>query len=167
MTAYRIAGTADAPAIRALIERGYRGDSARQGWTHEADLLDGDRTSLEEIAAAVAAPDKRVLLAERDGAVIGTVSTTDLGSGRAYMGLLCVDPRLQAAGLGRDLIARIEALAAQDFGARVMELTVVDARAELVAWYERRSYVRTGEIRPFPLPMDVPYLMVVLERAIG
>ena len=167
MTEYRIAAPADVPAIRALIESGYRGDSARRGWTNEADLLEGDRTSEAEIAEMVAAPDKRVLLAERDGALIGTVTATDLGSGKAYMGLLCVNPLLQAAGLGRALIARIEALAAQDFGARPMELTVVDARAELIAYYERRGYVRTGEIRPFPLPLDVPYLMVVLERAIG
>ena len=167
MTEYRIAAPADVPAIRALIESGYRGDSARRGWTNEADLLEGDRTSEAEIAEMVAAPDKRVLLAERDGALIGTVTATDLGSGKAYMGLLCVNPLLQAAGLGRALIARIETLAAQDFGARTMELTVVDARAELIAYYERRGYVRTGEIRPFPLPLDVPYLMVVLERRIG
>ena len=167
MTHYRIAAPADAPAIRALIKSGYRGDSARQGWTNEADLLEGDRTSEAEIAEMVAAPDKRVLLAERDGALIGTVTATDLGSGKAYMGLLCVNPLLQAAGLGRALIARIETLAAQDFGAHTMELTVVDARAELIAYYERRGYVRTGEIRPFPLPLDVPYLMVVLERSIG
>ncbi|MFM9935740.1 MAG: GNAT family N-acetyltransferase [Novosphingobium sp.] len=167
MTTYRIAGPADVPTIRALIESGYRGDSARQGWTHEADLLEGDRTSEAEIAAAVAAPDKRVLLAEREGGLVGTVTATDLGGGTAYMGMLCVDPLRQAAGLGRDLIARIEALAASDFGAHTMELTVVDARGDLIAWYERRGYVRTGEIRPFPLPMDVPYLMVVLARAIG
>lgn len=167
MTTHRIAGPADVPGIRALIERGYRGESSRRGWTSEADLLEGDRTSDAEIAAAVAAQDKRVLLAERDGVLIGTVTATDLGGGTAYMGMLCVDPLLQAAGLGRDLIARIEALAARDFAAHSMELTVVDARTDLIAWYERRGYERTGEIRPFPLPMDVPFLMVVLARAIG
>jgi ribosomal protein S18 acetylase RimI-like enzyme len=167
MAQYRIAGAADVSAIRKLIERGSRGDSARQGWTHEADLLDGERTSEGEIAEIVAAPDKRTLLAERDGALIGSVTATDLGSGTAYLGMLCVDPLLQAAGLGRDLMARIEALAARDFAAHKMELTVIDARADLIAWYERRGYVRTGDIRPFPLPMNVPYLMVVMARKIG
>ena len=167
MTTYRIAAPEDVPAIRALIENGYRGDSARKGWTHEADLLDGNRTSEAEIAAIVAAPEKRMLLAERDGALVGTVTITDLGDGRAYLGMLCVDPAVQAAGLGRALISQVEALAAQDFGAQIMEMTVIDARSELIAWYERRGYVRSDEIRPFPLPMDVPYLMVVLERPIG
>ncbi len=162
--AYRIAQGADAPALRALIESGYRGDSSRRGWTSEADLLEGDRTTPEEIAAMIAAPEKRVLLAERDGALIGTVTITDLGAGRAYLGLLCVDPAVQAAGLGRALITRAEELAAGDFAARAMEMTVIDARAELIAYYERRGYTRTGELRPFPLPMDVPFKMVVLEK---
>jgi ribosomal protein S18 acetylase RimI-like enzyme len=166
-TTYRIAGPADAPAVRALIESGYRGDSARQGWTNEADLLEGDRTSVEEVAAMIAAPEKRVILAERDGALVGTVTITDLGGGKAYMGLLCVSPTLQAGGLGRSLVSEVEALAAREFGADRMELIVVDVREELIAWYERRGYVRTGELRPFPLPMDVPYKMVVLERPIA
>lgn len=161
---YRIAGPADAPAVRALIESGYRGDSARKGWSNEADLLDGDRTTPEEVAAMIAAPEKRVLLAERDGALVGTVTITDLGQGLAYMGLLCIDPDLQAGGLGRALVAEVEKLAASAFGATRMELIVVDARAELIAWYERRGYVRTGELRPFPLPLDVSFQMVVLER---
>ena len=167
MTTYRIATPADVPAIRALIESGYRGDSARHGWTSEADLLEGNRTSEAEIAEIVAAPEKRVLLAERDGALVGTVTITDLGGGRAYLGLLCVDPAVQAAGLGRTLITQVEELAVQDFAAHTMEMTVIDARPELIAYYERRGYIRSGEIRPFPLPMDVPYLMVVLERPIS
>lgn len=161
---YRIAGPADAPAVRALIESGYRGDSARKGWSNEADLLDGDRTTPEEVAAMIAAPEKRVLLAERDGALVGTVTITDLGGGLAYMGLLCIDPDLQAGGLGRALVNEVEKLAAREFGATRMELIVVDARTELIAWYERRGYVRTGELRPFPLPLDVSFQMVVLER---
>lgn len=167
MTTYRIARLADAPTVRALIEGGYRGDSARKGWSHEADLLGGDRTTPEEVAAMVTAPEKRVLLAEQDGALVGTVTITDLGNGLAYMGLLCIDPVRQTAGLGRALVSEVEQLAAREFGSTRMELIVVDAREELIAWYERRGYTRTGELRPFPLPMDVPFKMVVLERLIA
>ncbi len=163
----RIAQPSDAPAVRALIESGYRGESARAGWTNEADLLEGDRTTPAEIAAMIAAPEKRVLLAEQDGALVGTVTITDLGHGLAYMGLLCISPTLQAGGLGRALVGEVEQLAVREFGADRMELIVVDVRAELIAWYERRGYVRTGELRPFPLPLDVPYQMVVLERLIA
>ena len=150
-----------------LFRSCYRGDSARKGWSNEADLLDGDRTTPEEVAAMIAAPEKRVLLAERDGALVGTVTITDLGGALAYMGLLCIDPDLQAGGLGRALVREVEQLAVCEFGAKRMELIVVDVREELIAWYERRGYTRTGELRPFPLPMDVPYKMVVLERSIS
>jgi GNAT superfamily N-acetyltransferase len=191
VTHYRLALPEDVPALRALVERGYRGDSARTGWTHEADLLSGERTSEAELARNVASADMRILLAERDGALIGTVTVTNLGAnggangganvgangganvggGRAYLGMLCVDPAQQAAGLGRALIAQAERLAAQDFGARMMEMTVIDARPELIVWYERHGYVRTGELRPFPMddaePGPVEFRMAVLERAIG
>lgn len=167
MIQFRTATAADVPALRALVERAYRGDSAKQGWTHEADLLDDERTSDAELAETIADPKARVLLARIEGKLAGTVTIRDLGEGRAYLGMLCVDPDLQAAGLGRALMADAEDMAVDAFGARTMEMTVIDARAELIAYYERRGYARTGELRPFPLPVDVPYKMAVLERAIG
>ncbi len=167
MMQVRLATPADIPALRALVERAYRGDSARGGWTHEADLLDDERTDEAELAATLADPAARVLVAEQDGAFTGTVTITRKSATHAYLGMLCVDPVLQAAGLGRALIAAAEAQALSDFGATVMEMTVIDKRAELIAWYERRGYIRTGETRPFPVPGDHPFAMVVLERDIG
>ena len=167
MIRFRTATAADVPALRALVESAYRGDSAKRGWTHEADLLDDERTSDAELAATIADEKARVLLARIDGKLIGTVTIRDLGEGRAYLGMLCVDPDLQTEGLGRALIADAEDMAAEEFGARIMEMTVIDAREELIAYYERRGYTRTGELRPFPLPADVPYKMAVLERAIA
>ncbi len=152
------------PALRALVERAYRGDSARGGWTHEADLLDDDRTDEAELAASLADPANRVLVAEADGRLTGTVTITRRNATHAYLGMLCVDPALQAGGLGRTLIAAAEAQAARDFGSSTMEMTVIDKRPELIAWYERRGYARTGEARPFPVPGDHPFAMVVLER---
>ena len=163
----RLARAHDAPMLRALIERAYRGDSARRGWTNEADLLDDERTSVAEIKGLIVSADKRVLVAEQAGALIGTVTVTDLGGAKAYLGMLCVEPTLQAAGLGRTLINRIEEIAARDFGAKMMEMTVIDQRPELVRYYERRGYHDTGERRPFPVPYPVDFAMVVLERAIG
>ena len=167
MIELRLARADDALMLRALIERAYRGDSARQGWTNEADLLDDERTSVAEIEGLIVSADKRVLVAEQAGALIGTVTVTDLGSAKAYLGMLCVEPTLQAAGLGRTLINRIEEIAARDFRATIMEMTVIDQRPELVHYYERRGYHDTGERRPFPVPYPVDFAMVVLERAIG
>jgi ribosomal protein S18 acetylase RimI-like enzyme len=164
---FRTATMADVPALRGLVERAYRGDSARLGWTHEADLLDDQRTSDAELAASITDPASRVVLAHRGAALIGTVTVQDLGSGRAYLGMLCVDPAVQAAGLGRALIAQAERIAHDGFGARVMEMTVIDRRPELIAWYERCGYRFHGETRPFAVPGDHPFAMVVLERVLG
>lgn len=164
MIRFRLAAPDDLLRLRALVEACYRGETAKQGWTHEADLLGDERTSDAELAEAVAAPNMRVLLAEVERQLAGTVTITDLGQGRAYLGMLCVLPELQAEGLGRALIADAEDMAAEQFGANVMEMTVIEARPELVAWYERRGYNRTGDRRPMPSSGNDDITMVVLER---
>lgn len=161
----RLALAADLPALHPVIERAYRGDSARAGWTFESDLLDGARTDPEELAAILESPAERLLVALSDeGAPIGCVQVTDRGEGLAYLGLLCIDPALQAGGMGRAMIAAAESLARDVFGARTMEMTVIDRRPELIAYYERRGYALTGETRPFPIELDPPLDMVVLAK---
>ncbi|WP_163220489.1 GNAT family N-acetyltransferase, partial [Citrobacter freundii] len=71
--------------------------------------------------------------------------------GLAYLGLLCVDPTLQSAGLGKRLVAAAEDCARAAFGASAMEMTVIDTRAELIAFYARRGYRNSGEKRDFPV----------------
>jgi GNAT superfamily N-acetyltransferase len=162
----RAASVADLPAVHALIERAYRGDSARAGWTYESDLLSEDRTSLGELAAIVGDPDKRILVAVRDGATIGCVEVAKEGEGVGYFGMLTVDPQLQAAGLGKLLIAAAEAEAVRAFGATRMELAVVDKRPELIAYYERRGYAATGGVKPFPAPEAIPLDLLVYSKAL-
>lgn len=162
---------ADLPALRALVEQAYRGDAARQGWTHEADLLEGERTSDADLAGAIAHPGQALLVAEDGGRLVGTVTVTVTASapGLAYLGMLAVAPDLQGSGLGRRLIAAAEQAARERFAATRMEMTVIDRRAELIDWYRRRGYRPTGEVRPFPGPLPQPpaFAMVVLERALG
>lgn len=152
--AFRFATLADIPAAHALIESGYRGDSARVGWTHEADFLDGQRTDHEALAEIINDPKQTLILAEDDGALIGCVVVADKGvqddARVGYFGMLTVKPTLQAGGLGRRLIEVAEQHA-REFGAGVMEMTVVTRRLELIAWYERRGFFDTGRREPFPL----------------
>jgi ribosomal protein S18 acetylase RimI-like enzyme len=161
-----MARSADAPALKALLEAAYRGDSARQGWNHEADILDDERTSREELDALIADPAVTILTA-RDGAnLIGCVAVTRKDAALAYLGMLCVLPTLQSGGMGRRLLDAAEDLARAD-GIAAMEMTVIDSRDSLIAWYERRGYRRTGETRPFPVPRDPPVTFVVLEKPLG
>nr|WP_313040844.1 GNAT family N-acetyltransferase [Brevundimonas diminuta] len=170
---FRPAAPDDVPALHRLIESAYRGDSAKAGWTHEADLLGGQRTDEAELRDILADASRVLLLAEIDGVLTGCVQVAKQGEGLAYLGLLTVDPRRQAGGLGRWLIAAAEAEAIDRFGATRMEMTVIRQRAELIAWYERRGYRLTGETRPFPLdderfglPQTRELVFVVLEKAL-
>jgi ribosomal protein S18 acetylase RimI-like enzyme len=164
---HRFASLDDVPTLHALIESGYRGDSARRGWSHEADLLDDTRTTADTLAATIADPASRVTLLHDGDVLIGTVTVTDLGQRRAYMGMLCVDPLRQAHGLGRGLITMAETVAVREFGAQAIEMTVVDQRPELIAYYQRRGYRLTGEVRPFPVENTRDLKLVVLDKAIG
>jgi ribosomal protein S18 acetylase RimI-like enzyme len=77
--------------------------------------------------------------------------------------MLCVLPTLQSAGLGRRLLDAAEDHARM-IGLAAMEMTVIDSRDALIAWYVRRGYAPTGETRPFPVRRDPPITFVVLEK---
>lgn len=166
MTSIAAARPADAAALKSLLEAAYRGDSARRGWNHEADILDDERVSPGEIEAMLGDPAVAILTA-RDGAVLtGCVAVTVKDTALAYLGMLCVAPDLQSGGLGRRLLDAAEDHA-HSLGIVAMEMTVIDSRDALIAWYERRGYVRTGETRPFPVLRDPPITFAVLEKPLG
>jgi GNAT superfamily N-acetyltransferase len=163
------------PALAAFVNAAYRGETSRQGWTHEADYLGGQRTSAQMLAAELAAHPQARLLAWReapDGPTLGCV-WLDPADGRSWkLGMLTVRPDLQAGGLGRRLLAAAEAEAAAG-GAGRIGLTVIHIRADLIAWYERRGYVATGAMEPFPygddrfgLPMRDDLAFLVMEKAL-
>lgn len=162
----RVARRDDLATLQPLIQRAYRGDDARAGWTHEADLLDGERIGIGELEAMIADPAERLLVGFDGDRMVGCVRVANSGGGLAYLGLLCVDPLLQTGGYGKQLIAAAEATARADFGAERIEMTVIDRRAELIAFYERRGYAQVGA-RDFPVVVDPPLHMVVLEKPLG
>lgn len=170
---FRIAEPRDIPALHALVESAYRGESAKGGWTHEADLLDGQRTDPEALAEIIADDAQAILLAEADRDLRGCVLVADKGEGRAYLGMLTVRPDLQSAGLGAALLTEAEGLARHVLAARTMEMTVIKRRSELIAWYVRRGYRDTGREAPFPshdprfgLPKVDDLVFVVLEKTL-
>jgi N-acetylglutamate synthase-like GNAT family acetyltransferase len=169
----RAATSEDVGQLHALIESAYRGDSAKRGWTHEADLLGGQRTDPELLLAMLDDPKQSLWVADHGGMLIGCVCVTDQGHGVGYLGLLSVRPDGQAEGLGKRLIAAAEAHARTTLEAKTMKMTVIKARRELIAYYERRGYVNTGREEPFPMddprfgvPKTDDLVFVVLEKAL-
>jgi GNAT superfamily N-acetyltransferase len=159
---FRHATLADVPVVVALVESAYRGDGSRAGWTTEADLLDGHRTDAADVADCIARARSIVLLAERDGVVVACAHVAvDVGGGEhagvaggieheaGYFGMFSVTPTLQRAGIGKRLLAEAERVAREHWQLSVMRMNVFDVRPELIAYYERRGYVRTGITKPF------------------
>ncbi|MFF3906708.1 GNAT family N-acetyltransferase [Streptomyces sp. NPDC001848] len=146
---FRDATEADIDALVALIESAYRGDASRAGWTTEADILEGQRTDPEGVLEVVKSPDSRLLTVERDGAIIACCQIERRGD-HAYFGMFAVSPTLQGGGLGKVVIAEAERTARETWGVKEMQMTVISVRNDLIAWYERRGYRRTGQMSPFP-----------------
>lgn len=69
--------------------------------------------------------------------------------------MLAVNPRLQGINLGKHMLAQAEALARTRFGSKKFILVVVSARSELIAFYLRRGYQRTGGLMDYPLSAAV------------
>lgn len=137
------------PAIVALVNAAYRGESGKQGWTTEADLLDGQRTDADEVMRLIAAENSMILLGETAGELIASVHLEKHQEG-AYLGMLAVRPAWQCQNIGKRMILEAERRAVSEFGAQKMLMTVIHRREELIAYYQRRGYVRTGRAKPFP-----------------
>ncbi|MFH8486778.1 GNAT family N-acetyltransferase [Streptomyces longisporoflavus] len=146
---FRAATDADVDALVSLIESAYRGDSSRAGWTTEADILQGQRTDPQGVIDVIESPVSKLLTVEREGEIVACCQLEQRGE-HAYFGMFAVSPALQGAGLGKVIMAEAERIAREVWGAKEMHMTVISVREDLVAWYERRGYRRTGKMTPFP-----------------
>lgn len=146
---FRNATAEDVPALVALVTSAYRGDVSRQGWTTEADMLDGERIDPDVLLRDIARARSRVLLAEREGALLACAHVAQEGAA-GYFGMFSVRPDLQGAGLGKALLTEAERVVRDEWALPAMRMTVIDIRDELIAFYERRGYRRTGIHKPFP-----------------
>nr|WP_298121203.1 GNAT family N-acetyltransferase [uncultured Pseudoxanthomonas sp.] len=146
---FRTATDADIPELVALVTSAYRGDVSRQGWTTEADLLDGQRIDDDGLRRDIERPRSRIIIAERDGALLACAHVAD-DDGAGYFGMFSVRPDLQGAGVGKAMLVEAERIARAEWQLPAMRMTVIDLRDELIAFYERRGYARTGIKKPFP-----------------
>lgn len=138
---------ADAAELDVLVNSAYRGDSSRQGWTTEADLLDGTRTDAKAIAEIIQKPGYTILKYVEGNHILGCVELHQDGA-RLYLGMLTVRPNLQGKGIGKQLMkaAEEEAIRLQ---CTSVYMTVISVRKELIEWYQRHGYQPTGERKPF------------------
>jgi ribosomal protein S18 acetylase RimI-like enzyme len=140
----------DVSELNTLVNSAYRGDSSRQGWTTEADLLDGIRIDEERLVELIQKQDSIILKYVDDAKkIIGCVHLEKKGD-RMYLGMLTVSPELQSKGIGKELMKAAE-LRAGKLNCRSVYMSVITDRMELIAWYEKYGYKNTGVKKPFPM----------------
>lgn len=138
---------ADAPSLDKLVNSAYRGDSSRQGWTTEADLLDGTRTDAAAIVELIQTPGTTLLKYVEENEILGCVELQNQDD-KLYLGMLTVRPHLQGKGIGKKLLKAAEEEAKKQKCTSIF-MTVISVRKELIDWYVRHGYQLTGERKPF------------------
>jgi len=162
----------DVPDLNVLVNSAYRGESSKQGWTTEADLLGGIRVDDHRLIEMITTTDSQILkYLDEKNKILACVHLEKHG-GKLYLGLLTVSPVLQGKGIGKELLSEADRVA-KGLGCHSIYMTVINERTELIDWYVRNGYHITGERKPFPA--DDPRFglpkkqleFIVLEKKIG
>ncbi|ANE50103.1 GNAT family N-acetyltransferase [Flavisolibacter tropicus] len=144
------ATTDDIPNLVRLVNSAYRGDSAKKGWTHEADLISGtERIDVASIKQMLKKPSSVILKCTDDTNTIVGCVYLDKQADKLYLGMLTVSPDIQARGIGKRLLQAADEYAQQNQLHHII-MTVINVRKELIDWYNRNGYTDTGERQPFP-----------------
>jgi ribosomal protein S18 acetylase RimI-like enzyme len=164
-----IADEKDISSLVALMDSAYRGENSKQGWTSEADLFIGNKRTDETSVANLIKKPSAVFLKylNEEGKLEGCVLLNKKDK-RIYLGMFSVSPSTQGKGIGKKLLAAADDYA-REHNCTSIFMTVITVREELIAWYERNGYQKTGKVLPFPvderygIPKQ-PLEMLVLEK---
>ncbi|MGZ9736021.1 GNAT family N-acetyltransferase [Flavobacterium sp. GNP002] len=161
----------DVSLLNTLINSAYRGESSKKGWTTEANILEGLRTTEQELTETIQNTKNTILKFTQENQIIGCVLLIEKKQ-ELYLGMLTVSPELQNSGVGKKLLQQAE-IHAFELGLPKIIMTVISVRDELIAWYKRNGYEDTGAREPFPasdvhIPItEVPLEFIVLEKRVS
>ena len=139
----------DVSALSTLVNSAYRGESSKKGWTTEAHLLGGIRITNKELTETIQKTDTFILKYTEAEKILGCMMLVQ-EENALYLGMLTVSPELQGKGIGKEMLKSAEVFAKEN-GIPKIVMTVISVRLELISWYERHGYVKTGETKPFPM----------------
>ena len=165
----RPAGAADIGPIHRIILAAFR---------KYADVLglDGQVSALRETEADIAKEieTKTVLVAERDGEIVGSVRYEMITNDVAYLTRFSVDPNVHNSGIGKLLLAAVNEYAARQ-GAKAVALHTASKMTPLVRMYygmgyyikstsEDRGYIRALFLKELTEDDALPDLSVLANH---
>jgi ribosomal protein S18 acetylase RimI-like enzyme len=158
----------DIAAILKVVNSAYHGQAGSNSWTSEGHLVAGPRITEENLYNYLQQPTVTILrCADEQGTVVGCV-LLEKKKDTLYLGMLSVDPQIQALGIGKLLLLQAETFA-RDHQYTTITITVIDRRHELIDWYKRKGYKPTGNIQPFTNPSSTAladFSFVELQKAL-
>ncbi|MCV6637316.1 GNAT family N-acetyltransferase [Candidatus Albibeggiatoa sp. nov. NOAA] len=141
----------DAEYVNRLINQAYRG---QEGWTRETDIVDGKRSSIEDVRDLIKNPDSHILVAKLNEVLTACICVEEKEK-QAYIGTFAVNPTFQNQGIGKIVLSLAEDYAVDKLGSQQLLMVVISQREELISFYERRGYQRTGKISEYPVHLNV------------
>ena len=164
-----IADENDIPFLVSLMDSAYRGEISKQGWTSEADLFIGEKRTNEETVSSLMKKPGAIFLkySDEQGGIEGCVLLHKKEAG-LYLGMFAVSPSAQGKGIGKKILTAADDYARSQ-GCKLIFMTVITIRKELIEWYERHGYKKTDKTLPFPYDERFgkpkqPLEMIVLEK---
>lgn len=160
---FRLAELSDIPSLVKLINQSYREQQGRS-WTTEVEFVKGQRISHEQLEQQLELSNSLLIVAETDSSKIVACIGLNFQDNNVEIGTFCTDPHIQNMKVGRCVLEYAEQFALQkapELDSAVMY--VLDVRSELIAYYERRGYVKTGNEEPYPIDADVGMPLIPIK----
>ena len=157
---YRIATVKDVPELVSLINNSYRPNGSEAGWTHESELIEGDRINPQQLTDLLDRDGSTILLGLNKGEIVACVNINE-ESGAIYLAMLTVKPSCQNFGLGKEMLQLAEEYAENQYESSTLNLFVISERKELYDFYLRRGYQSTEIISDYPANAGVGIPKVV------
>jgi ribosomal protein S18 acetylase RimI-like enzyme len=184
---YRPAIPSEASLVHDLITKGFRAEDTRSNWTGDStkNLNDTFSIPLAAIENAITTENSVFMLAlttirtypqnaksTQQEDVVACFNLIRKSDDTASIGWFVVAQKYQQGGVGRRVLSYAEDFAQLNWsGMRFLELNALSSRDNLIMWYERCGYVKTGKVVPFPereavnLPKDLGF--IYLQKSLG
>ncbi|CEJ55068.1 hypothetical protein PMG11_01345 [Penicillium brasilianum] len=148
---FRTATQDDILDLKQLIESAFRAEDCREGWVGNSQLAAQFSIEAKNIASIIDNPESLFLMAgDTSGTLLGTIGVSKRGPDSARLFMLAVDPDCHRGGLGKRILTYAEGYCQREWGSKVLGLDALSNRENLISWYMRRGFRKTGETTPFP-----------------
>ncbi|MFH7766118.1 GNAT family N-acetyltransferase [Acinetobacter sp. BSP-28] len=163
---YRLANANDVEVLIALINQAYRTNTG-SSWTSEQNIVSGDRINDQQLLQSLALPNFSLFVAEMvedlEPKIVACIGLT-FQKDSVEIGTFCVASDWQNQGIGKQILAYAETQALEILPTLTCyDMFVLDARTELIQYYERCGYLKTQHIESYPIDANVGQPLIDLQ----